>query len=338
MKISNDYVKVQNKEQAITLKNLILDKYLELFVRTQKNIDYEDRYSDDLNKSFTNCFIKFDDKLENITGSSDIDKNSFDLSIVRKSYDITNSDREVNVSYKFDTKGNHNVYDIKKEKYITDLADYIGRKITAIGFGNHKREIFAILDTNAYSLSIQDSNEFNIFRKDIFSSDAICDSIPYHLSPVGQGEIYYDDGYYQAKSYAKLYSVGLGTQIGKMNNEKIIGKDIDMIEIDNTSFGFNLRKGSNKIEYPNSNMFCSSSKYPLPLYVFKELSLTSSLYLGSGKYPLLGDYKYVIYKYRMYYINRGGQMVELDQYYTMSCPINTKGYFQIITKIERNDN
>lgn len=336
MKISNEYVRVQNGEQTITLKNLILDKYLELFIRTQQTEDYDERYSDDYNKIFTHCYIKFDEKIERINPSLEISKEQFDISISRINYDKTYNQNGIDIVYNFGTRNKSGIYVINQQKYIENLDEYNGRKITAIGFGN--RNIYAILDTSNYSLIIQSGNTLNIFRKDKFVSDSICDSVPYHLSPDGQGWIAYDDGQYQTNYYAKLYSIGLGTQIGRMNNEKIIGKDIDMIKIDSKSFGFNLRKGSNKVEYPNSNMFCSSNKYPLPLYVFKELFPTSSLYLGSGKYPLLGDYKYVIYKYRMYYINRGGQMVELDQYYTMSCPINAEGYFQIITKIERNDN
>lgn len=122
-----------------------------------------------------------------------------------------------------------------------------------------------------------------------------------------------------------------------MKEEYIIGQDIDINVIDDFSFSFKLRKGLEPNKYPTLTTY-TNNLYPLPLKVSKEILPNINLQPSSNKYPLLSDYKYIVYKYRYYYFNdKQSEYIDLDEYFTMSLPNDTKGLFEIVTKIERSD-
>lgn len=123
-----------------------------------------------------------------------------------------------------------------------------------------------------------------------------------------------------------------------MEEEYIIGQDVDVIIESNTSFGFNLRRGLESNKYPTQTLYARNGLFPLPLKVNKELHPHRQLYTGSGIVPLLSDYKYIMYKYRYYYWDSFRyDNVYLDEYFITNLPNDTKGLFEIVTKIERSD-
>lgn len=330
MRIKNEYIKIKT-DKEIVLHNYIYDEYLKIFSKSQIEEDEDELYSLNSRKTMYSCFIKFESNFEDITNKT---INDFDIRISSVQTEVNGNSQNVNAIYTYSTK--NGIYDIRSGKNIDDLNDYAGKKVTALAFGNE--EILACIDTSNYSIYIIKDEELSISRKDIISSDAVCDGVDYpiHLAPIFKTTTYESaKGKYQADVYAKLYSIGLGQVIGKMSEEYIIGKDINIKEESNTSFGFNLRKGNEQSIFPRNNLYCGSGKYPLPLYIEKELHPKVNLYSSNRLYPLESNYKYIIYKYEMYYFDRGAAKHSLG-YYTMNLYNTTKGIFEILTKIERS--
>lgn len=334
MIIANKFVRVQQDKNIVELHNLILNKYLELFSKTQYESE-DNLYEDNYNKNLSRCYVKFDNKLENINPNIELTAKDFDIEFTSITTIVEFNNQEAHITYNYGTRVKTGIYDISAGKYIDNLSPYVGKKITALAFGSPSN-IYAVIETINYSLTVDTSDNFNIFREDIFKSDAICDKYPYHLSPIGKGSIILDEDYSTANVYAKLYSIGLGKIIGGIEEELVVGKDIEINVKNNTTFSFNLKKGSANNIYPR-NIQPSYSKYPLALYVETFKFPHDKAYPSSSKYPMETDYRYIIYKYQLYYIGRGNELVTLDEYYTMSYLTDVKGLFEIETKIERND-
>ena len=327
MKIKNEYIKIKTNKE-IVLHNYIYDNYLKIFSTTQYN---ENELYKNESKNLSNCFIKFDTELEDIKNASITD---FDISIASSQNEIVGSKQEVNAMYTYTTRKGIRV--ISTREATNDLNQYAGKKVTALGFGMN--EIMACVDTSNYNIYIVKDEEFNVSRKDIITSDAICigSDYPIHLAPLFKTYEYESTkGIFMANIYAKLHSIGLGATIGRMEEEYIIGKDINVIKESDTSFGFNLRKGNEQSVYPQNNLYSDDNLYPLPLYVQHEIHPQINSYCSEEKYPLASNYKYIIYKYQLYYIDRGSAIQELQQFYTMSYSTKTKGLFEIVNKIER---
>lgn len=330
MRIKNEYIKIKT-DKEIVLHNYIYDEYLKIFSKSQIEKNEEKLYLLNHRKTMYSCFIKFENNFDDITSKT---INDFDIRISSTQMEVSGNNQGVNAIYTYSTQ--NGIYDIATEENIDDLNNYVGKKVTALAFGNE--EVLACIDTSNYSIYVIKDEELNISRKDIISSDAICDGVDYpiHLAPIFE-TVTYDSAEekYQAPVYAKLYSIGLGQIVGKMSEEYVIGKDIDVKEESNTSFGFNLRKGNEQSIFPRNNLYCGSGKYPLPLYVRKELFTRTNLYSSNRLYPLASNYKYIIYRYEIYYFNRGNQKCNIG-YYTMNLYNSTKGIFEILTKIERS--
>lgn len=328
MKIRNEYIKIKTNKE-IVLRNYIYDNYLKLFSKTQylEEDAFQNTY-----KKLTYCFIKFDTELEDIQNANITD---FDISIASSQNEVIGNKQEVNALYTYTTRRGIRVINTREAS--NDLNQYAGKKVTALAFGNN--EIMACVDTSNYNVYIVQDEEFNVSRKDIITSDAICigSDYPVHLAPLFKTCEYESAGRtYSADIYAKLYSIGLGATIGKMEEEYIIGKDINVIKESDTSFGFNLRKGNEQSVYPQNDLYSGNSLYPLPLYVQNEVHPQNSLCCSEEQYPLASNYKYVIYKYQLYYIGRGSAIEELQDFYTMNYSTRVKGLFEIVNKIERN--
>lgn len=334
MIVKNEFVKIKQKNNVVELHNLILNKYLELFSRTQYESETE-LEDDNGQKRLTVCLIKFDTPIENINENIELSQQDFDIQFSLLTQSVEFNNQEASIMYNYGRRESNGIYVIATEEYVDNLEDFLGKKITAIGFGSYN-DIYTIVDTTNYSLIVEDSDSFNVFRKDNFKSDAVCSDYPYHLSPIGKGSIQLNEEGTTAYVYAKLYSVGLGVTMDSMAKEYIIGKDIDVNVIDDTTFSFNLKKGDVNNIFTRSSLQPTSSKYPLALYVNLFKFPSSSKFAYSNIYPAQTDYRYIIYKYRLYYFYRSG-LVELDEYYTMSYLTDVKGLFEIETKIERND-
>lgn len=335
MIVKNEFVKIKQGSKNITMKNLLLDEYLKLFSVTQ----YQGDRGKNSDKALNNCFIKLDSSIGLISPTSSFDDSDFDLMLTMQTNDAVFNRNSCEASYEYGTRVGGKVYlsSFTGESEV-NLADYSGRKITALGFG--KDSIYSVIDTSSYDFYIDDSGLLSVFRKDIISSDAVCDSNPYHLSPfsIKRVNIPYDEGTYLSYAvFAKLYSIGLGFVEGKMEQEFIIGEDIDIDVEDDFTFGFVLKKGNTENLFPSPSIQPSSSKYPVMVYIKNFLFPNQSMQPSSSKYPVQHDLRTVIYKYRLYYINRGDAVTYLDEYYTMSFICDAKGLFEIKTKIRRGD-
>lgn len=331
MIIKNEYVKIKGQKEFV-LKNYIYDIYLQLITQAQykKEIDRFDMYY---------CFLKFDEPFEDVEEKEPTD---FDVYFMRTNNSMNGSENKLEVNYNYFPRVS-NVYDTQTNLLVDNLTEFYGKKITAIGFGgisNQNRTIYSCVDTSSYSIRFEEKILFE--RKDIFMTDTVAtDGYPENLKPFSNKTIHVDSGGHGILvfgCYPVLYSIGFGTSKGQMDEEFIIGEDVDIIEESNTSFGFNMRKGLEVSIYPHQNLYSKNGLFPMPLKVSRELQPSKKVYPRTGIVPLLSDYKYIIYKYRYYYFHDYAYDYRwTDDYFTINLPNETKGLFEIVTKIERSD-
>lgn len=346
MKISNEYVEVKFGNKKLTLKNLILDEYLSILARTQYDKEEAVKYGFGA-KYFKRCYLKFDEPIEDISSSMTLSEADFDIYFDGTTITVSNNINSTSILYKFTSE--YGYYDINQGKYIYDFFSEIGgKKITAIGFStrqdiiNTDSKILAILDTSNYSLNVPIDSPLIISRKDNSTTDAVFNSkdvdFPLHLSSIGLRQIrLFGDQALHSSEYGLIYSVGLGSSAGVMQEEYIVGEDVDIKQIDDYSFKFVLQKATENTYYPNNGIYLSSSKYPTRYNVIKEIYPQNEIMPTSGKYPMQSTYKYIIIKYKCYYVDTNKQIVYSGKEYTMSIYSEKKGLFDVITKIERDD-
>lgn len=303
MRIKNESIKIKNGNKETTLNNYIYDEYLELFSKTQYSISDLDQQQ----KKFNECYLRFDEPLVDIRNA---DTNDFEVMIRFPKINLLADNKSANVTYRYMT--NEYVYDITgARERLTEINRYIGKKITAIGFG--VSGIMACLDVSNYEIYVTPDEGLEIVRKDTISTEGICYNydFPVHLSPVGDINNPIYTGTNNPK-YAVLYSVGFAKTEGIEELEYVIGEDINVNIIDDTKFGFSLEKSTVDMIYPSSDTYPSSDIYPN------------------------NQYNYVFFKYRLYYFN-SSTLTYLDEYYTMFIKNNTNGSFEFIDKIERSE-
>lgn len=330
MIIKNKYIKIKG-DKEITIHNYIYDKYLELVAKAQYDKSVMDF-------SMITCYLKFDASFNDILNKVPSD---FDMAFGYSNRNITSAENSIEANYTY-TPLENKAYIPSTSEIINDFSDYVDKKITTIGFStnvNNQPQIVACVDTSNYSAYFQENISFQ--RKDIFSSDiTVKDGYPINLTPFSEKMIVKSTGHGDITytCYPVLYSIGLGTRRGEMEEEYIIGEDVDVIIESETSFGFNLRRGLESNKYPSQSLYTRNGLYPLPLKVSKEIHPHRKLYTGSGIVPLLSDYKYIMYKYRYYYWDDYAyDYKNVDEYFITNLPNNTKGLFEIVTKIERSD-
>lgn len=344
MKIKNEYIKIKQGEKEITLNNYIYDEYLSLFSTTQYNVSDErivDLVGEQNDKTLDLCYIKFDEPLEDITNATEED---FEVRAGTKRRNLTTSENKINILYDYDF---NRATDLSTGRWI-NINDFIGRKITALGFAGLD-SIYACLDVSNYDIYVLEDENLTLTRQDTISSEATCVgyNFPVHLSPVGD----YDNAIYNPiahgyeNKYAQIYSVGFAKTLGTFEEEYVIGQDIDLRVESDTSFGFNLKKGENATIFPRNDLYAGNDVFPLPLYIQTELYPRTTLYCDNDLYPSDSNYKYIVFKYRLYTIHWEGEdettgyirIKYLDEYYNMYIPNTTKGLFEIVEKIERSD-
>lgn len=332
MKFENKYIKIKTKEQEITLHNYIYDKYLALFSQSQYETDEETLISMNHQKHLYNCYVKFETNVEDITNAT---KSDFDISLEQLVVNTIGNSNSVCTSYTYSTRDNK-VFDLQKQLY-QDIGNYIDKKITALAFGND--DIMSCVDTSNYNVQITKAETFVITRKDIMTTDGVCDGIEYPLHLASASNMYEitEAEALKVPVWAKLYSIGFGRIKGNIDDEYVIGKDIEVIKESDTVFKFNLLKSFQQNIHPQTIRYTGSRLYPLSAYVPKEMHPSVTMYCSNGRYPLKSDYKYIIYKYRLYYYDTmQGKIIKLDKYYTLSyLETKAKGLFEIKTKIER---
>ena len=347
MKFENKYIKIKNKRQEITVHNYIYDEYLSLFSKAQYllfDIDESDQltinrlYTTNCDKNFEYCYIKFDNELTDVKNAGMED---FDILIKITKKSIEGNESSVTTDYEVTLQ--EFFYDEISQETL-NLNDFANKKIMAVGFGNN-RTVFACVDLSNYQISIEDNEPLSIFRRDIITTDGVVDGIdlPLHLAPFSN--IFKGNKIEEVIEYepvwATLYSVGFGNVRGVMNEEFIIDKDINIIKENDKEFGFKLNKKVGNTYYPCTKIYSNSNRYPLAEYSKKEFYPSIGSYAGNSKYPLYANFKYIIYKYRLYFMYRNketgnAKVIFLDEYYTLSYHEETaKGLFEIKTKIER---
>lgn len=330
MKINNKYVNIKIGKQQIKKHNFFLDSYLSYFSKGQRNTEYTNYDYNRLKDLSSNLYIKLDTPLTGITTSSTLNESDFDMRIYRGNKNLIGNKNNISVIYTFSNGISFDLYESGWVEY-TDRTILDGRKITAISFG-----LETFLDVSDYNLYFHDGEIITISREDFIITDAICDGYdyPYHLSPILNKQQYES---YSYSICAYVYSVGLGYNIGKMEEEYVIGDDVELIDDDDYTFSFVIKKASDNGIYPGNNMYPSSDLYSRTFKIKSSIYPKPTLYLGSNLYPRAGDYKYIIMKYKLYYISRGGEVIETGDEYTMSFYTPKEGILTIKDKIERND-
>ena len=324
MKIKNELVSIKIGNKYYDFNNLILDEYLKRFVKAQLDKDKLDSTS--YNKKLNYCFLKFDTPFENLKGDTDLNNQDFDICFISKSIsNQTINERQISIQYDYQISSNATIFDYSQNNTSAKLSDYYGRKITAIGFNNTyaddsnleiKIPVCAVLDTSNYNIYLQENQELSITRKDIITTDALFYSNdknkvqgPAHLAPCGVPQIIHQPNIYESSfiwkkfddpGYGILYSIGLSSYTDYIDKEFVIGQDIQ-VEQNGTELKIN---GLENYLTTDSPLFPSNDIYP-----------------SSDIYPIKSNYKYIIFKYKVW------QIVHSGTYYdTVATPTDT-GYF-----------
>ena len=330
MKIKNESIVIKNGNKKIEVTNLILNSYLKQFVNAQKSTE-EMRKVYNL-KSLKYCLLKFDTNLQ-FDETSELNNNVFDVCLVS---DVVinqeGNEKQVSIQYDYDFTTKPFLYVYSRGEATQDISQFYGRKITAIAFNTYflptQVPVCAILDTSNYNIYLQENQGFCITRKDIVSTDALFWSstsklkYPLHIAP-NNIEAIFDNRKlqqnYQAwypRAFPILYSVGLSSNINKIEEEFVIGTDISM-QTDGTEIllsEINNRKSIARTFLPN----------------FLKFYLTRS------------SYKYLIIKYKIYqvlhtYTNNDtlSENIDTGYYYHLAIPYGNAGNKKTIIKYER---
>lgn len=205
------------------------------------------------------------------------------------------------------------------------------------GTGSYKTPVCAILDTSNYNMYLQQNQDFSITRRDIITTDALFYSSnknkipgPVHLAPYGvpqiiyQPNIYRETGVWQSfndRGYGILYSIGLSSYPDYIDKEFIIGEDI---QVENNGIELNINGLENYLT-KDSPLFCSKN-----------------IYASTNLYPVKTNYKYVIFKYKVYQEVHSGTYddvistsTDTGYYYYQAIPISKFGKSNLKIKYER---
>lgn len=347
MKIKNELVSIKIGRKQYDFKNLILDEYLKRFAKAQIQytntynnlnstketaVEYEDR----TNLLLSCCFLKFEESLDK--EKNDLKNTDFDLvtSIPSKvNQDI--SARGVSIQYTYNLK---EFSDCKNLKY-ANINDYNGKKITAIGFNSlsknkEKYSICAILDTSNYNIYLQEKQIFTITRKDVIQTDALFNSNsdkykgPFHLAPFKEIYNVYQENNEDDEDFNRnslktrksfLYSIGLSSYSDYIDKEFVVGKDV---QIENNGKELIIKGLEN---------YCSNNCPSFP---------TNEIYPSADIYPLKSNYKYIIFKYKIYEYPTNIEFyydwipyTDTGYFYCQAIPIDKFGKSNIKIKYER---
>ena len=254
MKILNNNVSIKIGTKTYDFHNLILDTYLKKMVTSQQSNDITKWCPPTLSK----CFIKFDRILE-FDKKSILSENDFDIFLgVTSTIEKTSTGGSI-VNYQYSLS------------QTDEWNNYIGKKITALGFTDLSNNFYACLDCSNYSLTIKQNEDISIARTDTFKTDAYFNSnnssinYPVHLSIRGIPAFISsgtDDYPLIGKyAYAHLKSVGLGTNRNNMSKEIQINEN--NVTYTDDSIIFNDLANGKIIEglyYPASNKYPQSGR------------------------------------------------------------------------------
>lgn len=340
MKIRNDYIIINHNGKQTKLHNTILNKYIETIIDNQLTVDENERVT----FSLTYAYLKFDNQLS-FDKTSVLTENDFDVRIIYYQANNEISPKQIisNHYYKFDSS-QYNAYDINIGEYITDLNNYLNKKITAIGFGDNYLGIsrmYACIDTSNYNLYIESMDEvFSITRRDILSTDAIF----YCPSKIVKGPIHlidsyedYSNGIPDYKIIAALHSIGLGVTPYYMGEEHTLLPYEEHVTTQTNQINI---VDELTIEYKSSGLFPDIDLYPssdvYPARIINEpIYPSEDIYPGLGQYMADIPYQYVILKYELYEQDTfDGTITDTGKYYLLSNLINNKEKIKINIEYE----
>lgn len=314
MKVRNEYVNIKVGNKECKKHNFFLNKYLKLYSKSQLNKDNAMIMS--FQKLFDRVYLKLDNQLQ-VDYDTDLKPQDFELELVNNLIsNVLGTKNTITATYYVNNSDGFYLNGALE----FDRSKLIGYKITGIAFGDSEN-VYTFLDTTDYNLEIIDESLIDISRKDLITTDAICSyDYPVHLAPRNiNGE------------YAYLYSVGLGRRSGAMEEEYIIDDAIKINEDDDYTYSFLLTKAIDVGIYPCNECYPSITTYPTTFKIKTSIYPQLNLYCGDNIFPSSADYKYIIYKYKIY--NSKGYVGE----YTMSLYTEKEGILTIKDKIERND-
>lgn len=288
MRIKNEYIIINNGQKEIKLHNTILNKYLDKIIANQFATTANDRVS----LLLENVYIRFDTPLV-FDKTSNLDESDFNLKTYMYIFkdDVSSSKIILNYLYKFDETPSL-VYDINLQESIEDMSPYVGKKITAIGFGGvdyidnvEYNNIYACVDTSLYGISIETATEvFSVERRDILETDAFfyCPSKivdgPIHLCN-GQYEYFEGTQWEEFKLFSVLSSVGVGILPLNMDIEKTLLPYSSHITTANQTINI---IDQFEIEYTSEGLFPATDLYPAtnlyPERIVNELYPSHDIY------------------------------------------------------------
>lgn len=340
MKIKNEYVIINNGKKQIKLHNTILNTYIEKIISNQLTTDTEERAT----LSMIYMYLKFDEPLI-FDNTTNLQENDFDLRISRYTYneDVSPKQIIINNFYKADSSS-YSIYEISTSQFIEDLSNYIGRKITAIGFGGElsgEALLYACVDTYNYNIYLETFDEvLSVIRRDILSTDTIFYSPnkknkgPIHLS---DGKCHYDNGDLDYQLVGILDSIGLGLNTYKMDVVVSLIPYNEHVEIED-----NILKILDEltIEYYSDGLFPLLDLYPstdlYPARIIREpLYPSNSIYPEIDLYMLESPFQYVQLKYKIYKLDIQNETIEdTGDYYLLSTKIQQKKKIKMNIKYE----
>lgn len=330
MIIKNDLISIKIGKKHYDFNNLILDEYLKRFATAQLD-ENKTRYIPNT-RDLDYCLLKFNTPFENIKSNSEIHNQEFDVCLIGNSeYSEELGEKRIAVRYKY---ASDFIWDYKKQTAITSIKDFYGKKVTAIGFNSTwtsdenktaKYPICAILDVSNYNIYLQENQDLEIVRKDIIISDAEfwsnSDKIktPVHLAPKGispilkQEPIINDDGSiseYSINAFGILYSIGLSSYKDYIDKEFVIGVDV------------NLEQNNTELIISEIENYLATDS---PLFLNKN-----TIYPGSSLYPIKTNYKYIIFKYKVW--QDIVSKVEEEEVFT---PTDTQTFYHQVFTIDK---
>lgn len=343
MKIKNELISLKIGNKHYDFNNLILDTYLERFVKAQLDKTKIDNITHD--KRLNYCLIKFDTPFENLKHNTLLNNYDFDIALIfGTSVEQIVTERQITVKYNYDFKIGTIIEYSSSE--VIDIQKFYGRRITVIGFNSYYANTFgsewdipvlAVLDVSNHNIYLQKNQELSVTRKDIITTDALFYSnnknkVPgaAHLAPYGLPQIINQPNIYEnANSYKQfndpgygiLYSIGLSSYIDYIDKEFIVGQDIQ-VEQNGTELNINGLENYLSVDSP---LFCGKNIYP-----------------NSSLYPVKTNYKYIIFKYKVWqmvhtgtYDNTISTLTDTGYYYHQAVPIDRFGKVNLKIKYER---
>ncbi|MEG0282625.1 MAG: hypothetical protein RR662_05555 [Clostridia bacterium] len=325
MEITNKEIKIGNKSHKF--KNLILNNYLQMY----SNCFLEDSY-----KSLEIAYIMFDKKLHVTEDTTQMEYDvmlpSFWMSAEDEAKQIV-SNNSVEIRYVFKNYASENELFTK-----VDWNQYVGKKITGIGFGagDILGKIHAFLDTSNYNLVIQENQNIVITRVDRLQTNAnffgVNINFPLHLSPN-----YFINTQNNNRRYkVVLKNVGFG----------VTAQEFDVLYNENE---FTVAKGETSVVitapyttvaprlglYPSNLLYPSGDLFPEQI---EGLYPKNDLHPSGSLYPESIPFRYILYRFvvqELKDIEAGYKDTNMS--YTQSYPLTKYGNLKYLLKYERGE-